>query len=338
MGSSSVVHQLHTPLLPRSENMTGLHGTMQTHTAMEQLVLRSSAKGSQGLRHSFYANDGSNNPPMSPTAKFKGDVYAHEDPPKDPNRFPYLPHPYPLNRRGRAHGGNPGHPGGFKSLQEPRQPPKFPDEEQIYSTYSEWWQAQRPPDALPHDKDATFSTSFWPYGRRISCVASMDDSEQFYNLDKRIMKNHAYYKNRRDPLSSTSGMSRSRSELLGSQAEHFGYSRSLGQTVSSDSHAGASFHATRKGLLASGSAAGSNNLSGTRNVWDSMRAQASAPQLPTAAGQRAGSAPSTSRSVDAQAGRSQYEPRASLRNLGLATRTHAEWCLPQPPPHPNPSS
>lgn len=294
-----------------------MHGDVHTHTHMEKLVLRAASSGSQGLRHSFYPNDGSNNPPPSPTAKWKGDVHAYEDPPKDPNRFPYLPHPYPLMRRGRAQGG---HPGGFRSLQEPLQPPKFPEEEQIYSTYAEWWQAQRPPKGPPCDKDSTFTTSFWPYGRRISCVASMDNEDQFYHLDKRLVKNHAYYKNRRDPLSSST-MSRSRSELLGSQAEHYGYNRSLGQTTSS--HAGADFHERNKRLGKTSVHPGESNRSseGSRTMWDSLKAQG-------ASEQRALSAPSTSRSVEAQARNSRYEPQQGLRNLGMGSRTHAEWCLP----------
>lgn len=266
---------------------------------------------------------------MSPTAKWKGNVHAYEKPAKDPNRFPYLPHPYPLKRRGR---GDEAHPGGFTSLQEPLQQPKpaDKDKEQIYSTYAEWWQAQRPPEHLPNDKESTFSTGFWPYGRRISCLASMDNEEQFYNLDQRVVKNHACYKNRRELFPSTS-MSRSQSELLGSQAEHFGYKQSLGEPIRSiGAAAGASFHEQRRrsglGPVTAGPVAGSG--SANKTMWESR--QASSPALPTASRQRVDSALSTSRSTGAQAG-SRYEPEQSLRNLGLGSRTHAEWCLPQPP-------
>jgi len=310
-----------------------------THTQMEGLVLRASDSGASAgtahgaLRRSYYTNDGANNPPPSPTAKWKGDAHAYEDPKKDPNRFPYLPHPYPLQRRGRGHQAP---PGGFKSLIEPIQKPKFPEEDQIYSTYAEWWQAQRPPAGPINDKDGTFSTSFWPYGRRISCVASMDKEDQFYHLDKRIMKNHAYYKTRRDATSSE-GFSKSQSSgnLMASQAEHFGYNRALGQSLTSQmSHSGAAFHEDRKrrgeALVWPPSNSGA---SGNKNMWESMKAQgASLPaEISVTSGRRADSVPSTSRSIEAIAGSSRYDPKQGLRNLGLGARTHAEWCLPQPP-------
>jgi len=318
-----------------------------THTSMEGLVLRASKDGSAhgGMRRSYYANDGSNNPPLSPTAKWKGDAHAYQDAYKDPNRFPYLPHPYPLQRKGRTQGA---HPGGFESLLEPQQPPKFPGEEQVYSTYAEWWQAQRPPGGPLDEKDATFSTSFWPYGRRISCVASMDKEDQFYHLDKRIMKQHAYYKERRDPLDekakmSSTGFSRSQSaaELMGSQAEHLGYNRSMGQSVSSQmNHTGAHFHTKRRemamnpdAVVKPGSLMAQSPTAG-KNMWESMKNQPAssagfggAPPMG-----RSGSVPNSSRSqMEAQARGSRYEPKQQLRDLGLGSKTHAEWCLPQPP-------
>lgn len=282
------------------------------------------------MRSSYYDRAG-NEPPPSPTAKWKDDVHRFEDLARtDPNRHPYLPDPYPLKRAGRARGG---HPGGFTSLQEPRRPPKFPDEDQLYMTYAEWWHAQRPPLGPPDDKDKTFSTSYWPFGRRISCVASMDNEDQYYNLDKRIIKNHSYYKDRREPPSSQFPVARSQSssELLGSQAEHFGYNKALGQTATS--HSSAAFHERSRRFATSGS---SPALSGSRNMWDSMRSEraevAMAARASSASsGQRAASdAGSTARSFEAQAGSSRYDPKQSLRGLGLGQRTHAEWCLPQP--------
>lgn len=296
-----------------------------THTHMQQLVKRASpaATGTFGERTSYYSKDGSSDPPPSPTAKWKGDVHAHEDPPKDPSRYPYLPHPFPLKRRGRTHPDHGGHPGGFKSLQEPLQPVKFPDEDQVYMSYAEWYWAQRPKVPPPDDKEATFSTSYWPYGRRISAVSTMDKEDQSYNLDTRILKNHTFYKHKRDPLSST-GFSKSRSSadvLLGSQTEHFGYDRSFGKKQ--PSHASAAFHTQRK------SAPTAVKDPSKRSVWDSVQ-----PSGFGGAAQRATSTPNTSRSLEVQAGTSRYEPSSSMRNLGLATRTHAEWCLPQPPPYP----
>lgn len=321
-----------------------------THSQMERLVLRASAPGSQKLRNSFYANDGSNNPPPSPTAKWKGDVHAYEEKDKGPTRHPYLPHPYPLKRRGRAQNG---HPGGFTSLQEPLVPPKFPDEEQIYCTYAEWWQAQRPTTGHTSNNDKTFSTSFWPYGRRISCITSMDKEDQCYHLDQRVLKNHVYYKNRREqPLSMTT-MSKSQSSadvLMGSQHEQFGHNRRLGHSMTQmgRSHAGAAFHENKKLFGHTDPLELTSAPRGGRNVWDSLKAQASAPNLhgvqspmglPAAGaaaglvpGQRAASAPSTSRSqlLEAPPG-NRYEPKPHLKSLGQGSRTHAEWCLPQPP-------
>lgn len=283
------------------------------HTGMERLIQRASPEGSLGHRSSYYQRDGTYDPPPSPTAKWKGAVHAYVAPTKDPNRFPYLPHPYPLKKRGRAHPGNGGHPGGFMSLQPPQQPVKYPDEDLVYMTYSEWWHAQRPTDALPGDKDSTFSTSYWPYGRRLSCVASMDKDDQFYNLDKRLVKNHTFYKDRRAPLSE-SWRSMSSSQLLGSHTEHFGFDRSLGKKTSS--HAGAAHHEQKRLGLPDGKQAG------RRTMWDSVTQPSfSPPPL-----QRASSAP-----MEVLAGNSRYDPKQSTRNLGLGSRTHAEWCLPQPP-------
>lgn len=217
----------------------------------------------------------------------------------------------------------------------------FRKKTRFYQTYAEWWQAQRPPAGPLKEKDATFSTSYWPYGRRISCITTMDKEGQFYHLDKRLMRNHTFYKDRRSPSWRASELehpawkttrSRSSAELLGSQAEHFGYHRSLGGRSSLDvSHASASFH--EQNPIPFGEPFASTTKSG-RNVWDVKKAQPP-PQLPAAgqptAGQRAASAPSTSRSIEAQAGTSRYDPKQSSRNLGLGQRTHAEWCLPQPP-------
>jgi len=305
-----------------------------THTHMQANVKRAAAPGSLGQRSSYYPNDSANDPPPSPTAKWKGGVHGYEDPKKDPNRFPYMPHPYPLKRRGRAANG---HPGGFMSLQEPLQPPKFPDEDQLYCTYAEWWQAQRPAAGPVDDKEATFSTSFWPYGRKISAVMTMDKEDQHYNLDKRVVKNGTFYKYRRPHPGETQGVSfqksRSSAELMGSQAEHFGYHRSLGRTQSS--HASASFH--EQNPMPAGQPYATSSVGKSKNMWDSLRANASTPNLATA-GQRAESAPSTSRSQHSsqgQAGNSRYDTTHSLRKLGLGSRTNAEWCLPQPPAYAN---
>lgn len=292
-----------------------------THTLMQGLVQRAAAPGSLGLRSTYYSDDTSNNPPPSPTAAWKARTHNYQEPVKDPNRHPYLPHPYPLKRRGRAHSG---HPGGFVSLQEPLLPPKRPEEDQVYMTYAEWWQAQRPLEGPPYEKDATFSTSYWPYGRRISCVASMDKQDQYYNLDSRVVKNHTFFKDKRDPMSMQIARSRSSAVLLGSQAEHFGYDRSLGRSRSS--HASASFHATNP--IAPGEPYAQVKKSG-RNVWETMKAQeASRSSPPTPASVRSTSRPD---SLEATAGSSRYAPKQSSRNLGLGQRTQAEWCLPQPP-------
>merc|ERR1711971_1216171 len=155
----------------------------------------------------------------------------------------------------------------------------------------------------------------------------MDKEEQYYHLDKRIMRNHAYYKNRRDhPSSDSFPRSSSSAELLGSQAEHFGYNRSLGASLGSQmSHAGKTFHDIRK-QAALAPPAGATG----RTVWDSTKPQASSATLASSM-QRTESAPSTSRSVEAQAVSSRYRPKESLRKLGLASRTHSEWCLPAAP-------
>jgi hypothetical protein len=295
----------------------------RTHTQMQTLVQRASGTGTDKL-NSFYSDGGANNPPPSPTAKWKAEMHSYEQVQRDMSRFPYLPHPYPLKRRGRERD----HPGGFVSLQEPFEPPKFPDQEQVYMTHGEWWQAQRPPQCIKAPKDATFSTSFWPYGRRITCVASMDKDDQWYNLDKRILKNYTFYKAKRDPPP-TSSLSRSRSsmELIGSQAEHFGYNRQLGRTTSS--HASATFHAENR--MAPGEPFAATIKNG-RNVWESMQAQAST--SPPGTLQRATSAPS-SLSVEANVGRGRQssfnKPQKHLWDKGLGQRTQAEWCLPQPP-------
>merc|ERR1712216_413314 len=122
---------------------------------------------------------------------------------------------------------------------------------------------------------------------------------------------------KRDPMAST-GFSRSRSStdvLLGSQAEHFGYDRSFG--IKPPSHASASFHVVRK------AAPNVAKDPSKRTMWDSVQVQAPAAGAGAGAAQRATSAPSTSRSIEAQAGTSRYDPHSSLRNLGLGSRTHA---------------
>lgn len=298
-----------------------------THTLMQGLVQRAAAPGAHGERVLYYPNDGHNNPPPSPTAKWKHDSHVYHEVEKAPERLPYRPHPFPLKRRPKAQSG---HPGGFVSLQEPLVTPKFPDEEQIHMTYAEWWQAQHPDKGPPQEKDATFSTSFWPYGRRISSVTSMDKEGQYYHLDNRLVKNHTFFKEKRDPATSSQPMYQQRShstaaQLLGSQAEHFGYDRSLGRSMSS--HASSTFH--KQNQLQPGQPFAATPKSG-RNAWESMRAQASS----TAAGSlpRSTSAPNIAlESLEAKARDSRYAPKQKLRDMGLASRTHYEWCLPQPP-------
>merc|ERR1711924_259461 len=81
-------------------------------------------------------------------------------------------------------------------------------------------------------------------------------------------KNHTFFKDKRDPMSMQIARSRSSAVLLGSQAEHFGYDRSLGRSRSS--HASASFHATNP--IAPGEPYAQVKKSG-RNVWETMKAR-----------------------------------------------------------------
>jgi len=270
----------------------------------------------QGMRASFYAYDGSNNPPPSPTAKWKAEVHAHVDFAKtDPRKQPYLPDPYPLQRVGRR---REGHPGGFTSLREPLQPAKNPDQAQVYCSYAEWWQAQRPSVNNVKARHETFSTSFWPFGHRVSNLSSIDDEGTFYQLDQRRIKNHIGYKEKREPSTLTlPSRSRSTADFFGSHSEHLRQSQSLASSMTT--HAGAAFH--EKNKLAASMSTGSLK----KNVWEHRVDNPDAVAL-----QRCPSAPSTARSMQATVGSSRYDPKRSLRDMGLASRTHAEFRLPQP--------
>jgi len=237
-------------------------------------------------------------------------------------KHPYLPHPFPIKRVARAQDG---HQGGFTSLQETMRPPKEdPSQEDVYCTYPEWWWAQRPPfGKSPKADEVTFSTSYWPYGRRMSAISSIDDKGEFYDLDDRRIRNHTFVKQHlrdQSPFQSFSSRSHSAAALMGSTTEHQNYDKSLGRTAAS--HAGASFHASNKLAASTASATAGKR---TLTMWDHQ-----AEKLESSL-RRSPSAPSTMRSLDATAGSSLYDPKQSLRDLGLGSRTHAEFRLPQDP-------
>jgi hypothetical protein len=237
---------------------------------------------------------------------------------------PYLPHPFPLKRVGRARDG---HQGGFTSLQDTGKP-KNPEKEEVHCTYPEWWWAQQPPfGPAPEAEEQTFSTSFWPYGRRMSAIASVDDKGEFYDLDDRRIKNHAFVKQHQREQSKFQAFpsrSQSATDFLGSNTEFFNHSKSLGQTVSS--HHGAAFHENSKLVAALGSSAGAAK---TRTVWDRTT------QGVDGSARRTPSAPCLEWSMEAAAASSRYNPHRSLRDLGLGSRTHAEWRLPEHPVRPS---
>jgi len=280
----------------------------------------------QSMRASFYADDGHNHPPPSPTAKWKHTVYARVCPPEDPNKHPYLPHPFPVKRVRRARDG---HQGGFTSLQESARPRRDPNQEEVYCTYPEWWWAQRPPFGKPPDADVkAFSTSYWPYGHRMSAIASVDDKGEFYDLDDRRIKNHMHVKqHQREQSKFQSYIPRTQSaaELMCSRTEHFHFDKSMAG-LGASSHVGASFHEKKKLASLTSPLGRTDGAAGKpRTMWD-LKAQAN-----EGSALRSPSAPSTMRSVEALAGSSKYDPKQSHRDMGLASRTHAEFRLPQHP-------
>lgn len=116
------------------------------------------------------------------------------------NGAPYLPDPYPL-ARGHPREGNGAVKFGFNSLHAPCLPsdtaPNFklsPGESlcpsRRFGSYGEWWQAHQakcPPN--PDAKVKTKSTSFWPYGSKITTVTSNESPEDYYELDRRLLMN-----------------------------------------------------------------------------------------------------------------------------------------------------
>jgi hypothetical protein len=205
-------------------------------------------------------------------------------------------------------------------LREPLVPPKNPGKPDVYCSYGEWWQAQRGHGRDVKAQHESFSTSFWPFGHRVSNLSSIDDNGTFYQLDNRRIKSHVAYKEKREPSTlRLDSRSFSTGDFFGSHSEHLRQSQSLARSMTT--HAGAAFHEQNK-LAASMSELGSGSLK--KNVWDHQV------ELEAATLQRCPSAPSTVRSMDATVGSSRYDPKRSLREMGLASRTHAEFRLPQP--------
>jgi len=221
-------------------------------------------------------------------------------------------------------------------MQEPIRPPKRQDP--VYSSYAEWWTDQRPPTAdHDHSDDKKFSTSFWPYGRRVSAVASSDHQDAKYMLDDRIIHNQLTYSHKRDTQPYNASMSRSQSagQLFGSCAEALGYSNGFGGPQ------GQAFGASRSSFGARSLGRSDNSIyppmaRRKRDIpffqMQPTEEEASRPpsEASTARSREVTMVPPLQRSISQAApGSTKYEPHRSLREKGFGTRTLSEWRLPQ---------
>eukprot|EP00928_Gymnodinium_smaydae_P071270 TRINITY_DN54901_c0_g1_i1.p1 TRINITY_DN54901_c0_g1~~TRINITY_DN54901_c0_g1_i1.p1 ORF type:complete len:190 (-),score=22.99 TRINITY_DN54901_c0_g1_i1:73-642(-) len=92
---------------------------------------------------------------------------------QDPSPPEYLPHPYPLARL-------PGQQS-FASLRAGEQE-LFPG--QSFQSYGEWFEAHRPVNPeLNARVQRGRSTSFWPYGQRVTSLVGTESSQDVYRLD-----------------------------------------------------------------------------------------------------------------------------------------------------------